>query len=120
MSVSYLILVYTGKESGAGTNADVFITLFGADNRISPRLGLGDNRDNFERGDLDQFYFELEDLGDLKKIRIEHDDSGGRAGWFLDKVVVMRQTPPAAQWTFPCSGWLASDEPPGISRELFP
>jgi hypothetical protein len=40
----------------------------------------------FERKNTDEFQIEAVDLGELKKIRIGHDNSGVGPGWFLEKV----------------------------------
>lgn len=34
------------------------------------------------------FFFQLEDVGELTKLRIGHDNAGLFAGWHLDKVEV--------------------------------
>lgn len=46
----------------------------------------------FERNSVDDFRIPLNDIGELKKIRIEHDGRGFASGWFLDKVSSMTLT----------------------------
>ncbi|WP_268893775.1 PLAT/LH2 domain-containing protein [Streptomyces apricus] len=48
-------------------------------------------------------------LGGLQKIRIRHDDTGRRPGWFLERIII-RNEETDQEWSFPCSLWLASDE----------
>lgn len=56
----------------------------------------------------------------LTDFRIGHDNAGGGAAWFLDKVVIDAPSLGKA-WTFPCSRWLSKKEDDGlIERELFP
>ena len=52
--------------------------------------------------------------------RIGHDNKGGFAGWFLDKVLV--DAPSLGQRVvFPCGRWLDKDKDDGqLERELFP
>lgn len=50
----YLVDVYTGDVRGAGTDASVFITLFG-DKATSARLPLPGGKSLFERGKKDSF-----------------------------------------------------------------
>ena len=58
------------------------------------------------------------ELGDLKKIRIGHDNKGIGAGWMLDKVVVYCERG-AKEWYFPCGRWLDLNEDDGkIVREI--
>ncbi|SNY52477.1 PLAT/LH2 domain-containing protein [Paractinoplanes atraurantiacus] len=116
---TYEIVVRTGTESGAGTDADVFLTLYG-ERGIAHQVQLGNDDDNFEAGDVDRFIKDLEDVGDLRAARVWHDNSGSRPGWFLDQIVVTKQDPPITQWVFPLHDWLASDEPGGTERMLFP
>ena len=44
----YKISTHTGDVRGAGTDADVFITLFSKDG-CSPEMKLNDSKNNFER-----------------------------------------------------------------------
>ena len=58
--------------------------------------------------------------GDLTKIRIEHDNSGFGAGWFLEKVEVVNMASNRT-WLFPCNQWLDKKRGDGLMcRELYP
>ena len=83
-TVPYQIEVYTGDERFAGTNANVFIQIYGMETKTEQKT-LNDRSDNFERGKMDQFKLEDVDVGEIQKIRIGHDDDGLAAGWFLGK-----------------------------------
>jgi hypothetical protein len=64
--VSYKISVVTGDRHGAGTDANVFIQVFGDKGASGKRkLESGDN--NFERNKTDVFGFEIVDMGELSK-----------------------------------------------------
>lgn len=114
----YKIWVYTGYEDDAGTDADVYVTLFGT-NGVSSELELDNYEDNFERGAIDVFSPGTNyDFGDLYRINIRHDDSGRYPGWFLDKVVIENPLT-NIRWIFTCNRWLATDEDDGeIERTL--
>jgi len=59
-------------------------------------------------------------LGELKKVNIEHDNSGLRKHWLVDRVEVMD---PQTNRTvvFPCNKWLSKVKEDGeIQRDLFP
>jgi hypothetical protein len=44
------------------------------------------NKNPFERNKTDTFRVKGDYVGELVKLRIEHDNSGRLAGWFLDRV----------------------------------
>ena len=85
---SYEIIVYTGDKTGAGTDSRVYITLFGKDGKRTEKIHLknSNNKDPFERKQTDKFCVKSEYIGELVKLRIEHDNTGRLAGWFLDRV----------------------------------
>ncbi|ETE58684.1 Lipoxygenase-likey domain-containing protein 1, partial [Ophiophagus hannah] len=96
--VPYEINVYTSDVFGAGTDADVFIVLYGADGVCTQQKPLCQNKREqrmfFKRNSVNQFIVELEDVGDiLEKIRIGHDGSGINSGWHLDQVEIRRLLP---------------------------
>jgi lipoxygenase homology domain-containing protein 1 len=117
----YRIVVVTGTVDYAGTDSNVYITMYGRrnDNRTNSRERLLDNsEDNFEKGRTDTFAIETRDLGDLTRIRIRHDDTGRNSGWFLDRVTITNEDN-GREWVFPCNRWLAIDEDDGqIARVL--
>lgn len=118
--MQYEIKVYTGDVSGAGTDANVLINLFGENGDTGKRPLSKKLRDLFERNQVDDFKIEALDLGPLTKLQIEHDNKGFKAGWFLEKVVVTNLSDNTST-QFPCSQWL--DKKKGdklISRELLP
>ncbi|XP_037611724.1 polycystin-1 [Sebastes umbrosus] len=82
----YRVLVKTGWRRGAGTTAHVGISLYGVNKSGSRHL----QRDGaFQRGSLDQFHLETDDnLGEVWKIRIWHDNTGLEPSWYVQHVVV--------------------------------
>jgi len=46
--------------------------------------------------------------------RIEHDNTGMSANWFLDRVVVTDVIRPHLRFYFPCNNWLSKVEGDGI------
>lgn len=117
--VPYEIKVYTSDVFGAGTDADVFIVLYGQKGVCTQQKHLCVNKRErrlyFERGAVDMFIVEvsgfemsleafmqhrrrcdvfsqLEDIGDvIEKIRIGHDNRGSNPGWHLDRVEIRRK-----------------------------
>lgn len=120
--VNYKVEVHTADKRGAGTDADVFVNLFGELGDTGERwLRKSEtHRNKFERGNVDVFNIEAVQLKHLNKIRIGHNGKRPGAGWFLAKVVV-RQEGSGSKYdqTFECNRWLAVDEDDGlIVREL--
>ncbi|XP_052266123.1 lipoxygenase homology domain-containing protein 1-like isoform X2 [Dreissena polymorpha] len=117
----YTIEVHTGKHRMAGTDSHIFITLFG-NLGTSKKIHLKDNTSDkklFERNSVDKFVFHMNGIGELKKIRIEHDGKGMASGWFLDKVVIQDSEHPKDLYFFTYGGWIAKDEGDGkLWREI--
>jgi hypothetical protein len=79
------------------------------------------NKNKFERKQMDEFILETVKIGNLKKIRIGHDDSGGLgSAWHLQDVTI--DCPSLGKtWFFPCNRWLSKKDDDGmIERELYP
>ncbi|XP_068166911.1 lipoxygenase homology domain-containing protein 1 [Antennarius striatus] len=106
----YEVVTITGDERGAGTDANVFISMFG-DYGITPKVHLASkSRTAFERARTDVFRIRTHNVGPLKKIRIEHDNTGMNASWFLDRVMVTDVIRPHMRYYFACNNWLSKVE----------
>ncbi|KAF5837533.1 hypothetical protein DUNSADRAFT_4226 [Dunaliella salina] len=86
----YGVSVYTSDIRGAGTDANVYCVIFGEKGQ-TPRTKLETAKNNFERGQRDDFVIESIDLGQITKLEIGHDDSGPGSGWHLSHVEVRSQ-----------------------------
>ena len=74
----------------------------------------------FEDGCNDVFEVELQDIGDLMKIRLGHDDSSPSADWYCDLVTV-RAKGTGNVWVFDVDSWFDSNRgDKKIVREFFP
>uniref|UniRef100_A0A5F8GTD3 Lipoxygenase homology PLAT domains 1 n=1 Tax=Monodelphis domestica TaxID=13616 RepID=A0A5F8GTD3_MONDO len=119
---TYEVQVITGKMPKGGTDANVFLNIYGEEYGDTGERALrkSDKSNKFEKGQTDTFIINAIDLGPLKKIRIRHDNSGNASGWFLDRVDITDQNNETTYY-FPCQRWLAVDEDDGqLSRELIP
>ncbi|XP_064294800.1 lipoxygenase homology domain-containing protein 1 [Phalacrocorax carbo] len=118
--VKYETIVVTGFEKGSGTDANVFITIFGLNGDSGKRALKQKFRNLFERGKTNRFYLETLDMGELKKVRIEHDNSGLAPGWLVERVEITNSAT-GVTTIFPCGKWLDENRGDGlIWRELFP
>jgi hypothetical protein len=118
--------VKTSNLSGAGTDANVFVTLFG-ENGDSGELELKKSETNvnkFERNKTDVFEFgNMLSLGEFTKLRVRHDNTGnflGNASWHLENIKV-DDLQSGKSFKFDCNKWLSlSKEDKQIVRELKP
>uniref|UniRef100_A0A8C2LQW6 Lipoxygenase homology domains 1 n=1 Tax=Cricetulus griseus TaxID=10029 RepID=A0A8C2LQW6_CRIGR len=118
--VKYEIIVTTGYEPGAGTDANIFVTIFGANGDTGKRELKQKMRNLFERGSTDRFFLETLELGELRKVRLEHDGSGYYSGWLVEKVEVTNTSTGVAT-IFNCGRWLDKSRGDGLTwRDLFP
>uniref|UniRef100_A0A452T4T2 Lipoxygenase homology domains 1 n=1 Tax=Ursus maritimus TaxID=29073 RepID=A0A452T4T2_URSMA len=118
--VKYEVIVTTGYEPGAGTDANVFVTIFGANGDTGKRELKQKMRNLFEQGSTDRFFLETLELGELRKVRVEHDSSGYCSGWLVDKVEVTNTSTGVAT-IFNCGRWLDKKRGDGLTwRDLFP
>ncbi|EDO49842.1 predicted protein, partial [Nematostella vectensis] len=120
--LDYRVTIKTGDEPEAGTDANVFLTMYG-ERGPSAKFLLKDNEDRnqFSRGRTDKFAIRAKDLGKLTRIRVSRDNAGVRPGWLLDKVVIDIPAKMEQYTVFPCRCWLGMDENNMvIVRELLP
>ncbi|CAF0764579.1 unnamed protein product [Adineta steineri] len=89
--ICYEITVKTGKDFGGGTDANVFIIIYGESGRtVTHELdNLGKN--DFERNTTSEFTIMDLDVGKIDRIKIWHDNSGVGAAWLLDNVTVRKK-----------------------------
>lgn len=66
---TYTISTFTGDLRGAGTDSNVFITIFGDLGDSGQKL-LDTKENNFERGKKDIFPVKCPNVGKVSKIRI--------------------------------------------------
>lgn len=105
---NYQVEVQTGMVDHAGTDAKVYIQLFG-EKSTSKELRIDNKNDNFEKGDLDKFTVQSDDLGWIDKIRIFHDNSGDKPGWFVNYIKVT-DTEVGLSWRVDLNRWLSKKD----------
>lgn len=131
---TYRVSVKTADVGDAGTDSDIWITLYGS-NGQTIREELTHNNwiatnppnffggiDNFERNRMDIFDLQQQaDLGALQKIVVESDDTGNKPGWALEYVVVSKHpTDIAVKFVPPQSHFVWLGGGSEVTRELFP
>ena len=103
----YNVSIITGKQEFASTTANVFLTIYGTKGDSGKRK-LNDDEPHFEQGSTDVFALEAKELGELTKIKIEHDGSGPSSSWFLEKVSI-RDVISNVKYYFHANTWLSDD-----------
>ncbi len=74
------------------------------------------HKNKFERGHTDTFVVRAVNVGDLKQIKIGHDNRGIGPGWHLKEVSIECND---KRFLFPCNKWLDKHEDDGkIERDL--
>ncbi|XP_062608038.1 polycystin-1-like protein 2 [Saccostrea cucullata] len=118
----YLISVYTGFRRGAGTKSNVYFILTGdvSDSGIRP---LHDGiQEGFSTSSVNMYFFGTnEPLGDLRYIRIWHDNSGPRGfkSWFLSKITV-DDLEKQERYVFHCNKLLGIDDEDCLLDRIIP
>ena len=105
---NYKITLFTGEANNAGTDANVFISVFGNSSSFI-HYALDNAGNDREQGSIDTYSIETNYLGNLHTIRIRHDNTGDRPGWFLNKVSILHEES-GSKWNFPYYNWLAIDQ----------
>lgn len=67
-TVDYDVIVTTSNMMNAGTDANVFITLYGSKG-TSDKMALTGRGDVFKRGSVDTFPISVDDIGTISKIK---------------------------------------------------
>lgn len=118
----YMIVVYTGDadwEIGEGTDADIYISLFGENGTRTGEILLDyPNQLNFERflGPDTFDYIRTGEIGELDYIILRNDGSGIAPDWYCEKVNIYNRTSGKA-WHISVKKWLTDENTP---KTFFP
>ncbi|XP_075878911.1 polycystin-1-like protein 2 [Nelusetta ayraudi] len=116
----YLLNFSTGHRHGAATSSQVTITLQGTEGESEPHHLTDPEKPVFERGGVDMFLLTTHfSLGDLRSIRLWHDNSGAHSAWYVNKVMV-QDLDSGQKWHFLCNSWLAVDVGECTLDKVFP
>ncbi|XP_053067305.1 polycystic kidney disease protein 1-like 2 isoform X2 [Acinonyx jubatus] len=116
----YLVTVYTGNRRGAATSSKVTVTLYGLDGESEPHHLSDPDIPVFERGGVDVFLLStLFPLGELRSLRLWHDNSGDHPSWYVSRVLV-HDLAMNRKWYFLCNSWLSIDVGDCVLDKEFP
>jgi hypothetical protein len=122
------IEVVTGDLDQAGTDAGVYLSLFGPANERGERCGSGEfwlydtisleNSNPFEKSQRDRFQIDNHSgLDQVDQAILRHDNQGSHPGWFVQGFKV-RNLKTKKEWHFVPEQWLADDEPPSRATSV--
>lgn len=110
---NYRVTVRTGDVSGAGTDANIFITINGTKGSISNRALDTAGHNDFERNQSDVYNLNgFPDIGEITSITVRSDDSGLGSGWYVAYIDVY-SSKTGQNVRFTCNCWF---EKPNLTR----
>ncbi|XP_035484837.2 polycystic kidney disease protein 1-like 2 [Scophthalmus maximus] len=116
---NYLISVQTGHRKNAGTTARVTVKLTGTEGESETHTLTDPDKPVLERGAVDMFLLATPfPLGDVRNLRLQHDNSGGRPSWYISKVTI-QDLQTRHVWHFFCDCWLSADRGDGMTKKTF-
>lgn len=119
--VTYEIIVVTGEVWFAGTDADIFMTIHGDEGSTKEFLLVdNDSADDFEIGSTDYIEIQTKNVGDIKSIRVRHNNGGQWPDWYLDGIIIKNKST-NQEWIFSTFRWFSRTDDDGkIDRTLTP
>lgn len=101
---TYKVTVYTGDkgstEDAAGTDSRVWLSMFGDEGEMLLNYRLDDEKDNFEKNQVDQFFIKSPVINNIKSIWVRTDGTKDSPNWNLKKVVIEETTGQFRKWEF--------------------
>ncbi|MCP5062432.1 MAG: hypothetical protein GY936_08220, partial [Ignavibacteriae bacterium] len=108
--MKYKLTFNTGTQSGSGTDADVSVILFGTKSNSEENILNSQTIGNvFEKGSSNSFVISVNDLGEIKKIKIWHNNKWIGADWFLENVL-LENISNKQKLYFPVNRWIKKNQ----------
>lgn len=105
-SILYHVEIKTSTVADAGTDANIKLTIKGSNGSAGPFALVDSNDSNqFEAGDVNNFYLSSLDLGELTGFTLSSDNSGYKPGWNVVYVTITN-TSSNKSWTRNCNTWI--------------
>ncbi|NXC14669.1 PKDRE protein, partial [Corythaeola cristata] len=117
--VGFLVTSYTGSRWGAGTKADVFLQLIGKNGTSAIHCLRHPHFLCFQQGSIDCFLLTTKkDLGDIRSLRVWHNNKGSSPSWFLSRAKVENMST-RKTWFFMCRKWLSLEKGDRLLERTF-
>uniref|UniRef100_A0A4W3K3J8 RP1 axonemal microtubule associated n=1 Tax=Callorhinchus milii TaxID=7868 RepID=A0A4W3K3J8_CALMI len=115
---TWVISVLTSDLPSAGTTAQVHITLYGKEGNSGPIVLHREDENAFQNGQKNIFTVISQNIGNLYKIRIGHNNSGEFPGWHCEKID-LENLYSGKKYHFDVNSWMDQKEEDGeICREF--
>jgi hypothetical protein len=112
----YYLRIYTGDVDNAGTGAHVYGQLIGSLGSSSNYYLDHPSYNDFERNQTDTFDWDnLGSYGDMTQLRLSHDNTGTKPGWYVDWAEIYKcyySDYNCTVWYFDVNAWLATTAAP--------
>ncbi|XP_024435413.2 polycystin family receptor for egg jelly [Desmodus rotundus] len=107
--VCYLVTIFTGSRCGSGTRANVFVQLRGTEGASDVHCLSHPHLKTLYRGSINTFLLTTRsDLGDIRAIRVWHNNEGKAPSWYLSRIKVENLFSRHI-WLVMCREWLSID-----------
>ncbi|XP_034384503.1 polycystic kidney disease protein 1-like 2 [Cyclopterus lumpus] len=114
---NYLIGFQTGHRKNAGTTANVTVKLIGSEGESCTYNLTDPDKPVFERGAFDMFLLATPfPLGEVRNLRLQHDNSGGHPSWYINKVTI-QDLQTRHVFHFFCDCWLSTDRGDSMTKK---
>ena len=113
--INYQVEVITSDLRGAGTDADVYLTIAGDKGDTGERILTNTSKNLFERANTDIFVVTAPNVGALQWVKVKSTGSGLGAPWHLDRIIVTSLT---ESLPFPFRNWI--DKKNGLEHTIWP
>ena len=118
---NYNVYVFTGNVMFAGTNANIYVTIYGSKGDTGERQlrSSETHKDKFERDHVDVFNLSAADLGKISRLKVRRDKGLLGSDYYLEKVEVV-DVLDGRNTVFMCQQWLSDEQSNGglLEREF--
>ncbi|XP_039984198.1 polycystic kidney disease protein 1-like 2 isoform X7 [Xiphias gladius] len=107
------------KEKWSTDGCQVTVKLTGSEGESERHTLTDPVKPVFERGAVDMFLLATPfPLGEVRSLRLQHDNSGGHPSWYINKVTI-QDLQTQHVWHFLCDCWLSDDHGDGMTKKTF-
>lgn len=89
--MDYSVAFRTGNEQIDGFDSPIYIQLFGTITN-TPRVYLESKYASFARDSIVKFHFSTNNVGEIEKVLVGHENFGNVNEWFLDTLKIQTNT----------------------------